>query len=57
MCYLEFGKGDIRPRSFTFGRAFYRSPKPPFSRFEWVTARAQAIARASCQGLQLKYIV
>ena len=28
---LEFGAGDISPRSFTFGRAFHRPPKPPFS--------------------------
>ena len=42
---------DKSPCSFTFGQPFYRLPKPPFSWFAWVTARAWAIACASCQGL------
>ena len=56
MSYLEFGSGDIGPRSFTLGPAFHRPPKPPFSWFAWVTARERAIAHASCQGLILNMI-
>ena len=29
--YLEFGEGDISPRSFTSGRAVHHLPEPPFS--------------------------
>ena len=43
--------GDISPCSFTFGWAFHRPPKPPFSWFVRVTAQVQAIACASCQSL------
>ena len=54
MSYLEFGAGDIRPCSFTFGQAFHCPPKPPFFLFAWVTAQARllAIACTSCQGLR-----
>ena len=54
--YLEFGADHISPHSFTFGWAFYRLPKPPFSCFAWVTVqvRAWAITRASCQGLHIQ---
>ena len=51
MSYLQFCTGDISPRSFAFGWAFHRPPKLLFSWFARVIARAQAIARASCQGL------
>ena len=44
MSYLEFGTGDISPRSFTFGRAFRWLPKQPFSWFTWVTVQVWAIA-------------
>ena len=49
--YLEFGAGNISLCSFTFGQAFHRLPKPPFSGFAQVAAQAWAITHASCQGL------
>ena len=54
--YLEFGTDHISPLSFTFGWAFYRLPKPPFSCFARATVqvRAWAITRASCQGLHIQ---
>ena len=54
--YLEFGTDHISPLSFTFGWAFYRLPKPPFSCFVRATVqvRAWAITRASCQGLHIQ---
>ena len=32
-----YGTGNISPRSFTFGQAFHRLPKPPFSWYAQVT--------------------
>ena len=56
MSYLEFDADDISPRSLTLGRAFHHPPKPPFSCFAQVTARARAIAPASCQSLIYIYV-
>ena len=50
--YLEFGAGNISPRSFTFGHAFHRPPKPPFFWFARITTRAWAIGRTLCQDLE-----
>ena len=52
MSYLEFGKGDISPCSFTFRQAFHCPPKPPFSWFAQATAWARVITCTLCQGLQ-----
>ena len=57
MSYLEFGMDDISPSSFTFGRAFYDWPRPPFFWFTWVAVRARAIARASCEALHMFTII
>ena len=45
--------GNISPRNFILGQAFHRPLKPPFSWFVRVIVWAQAIARASCQGLNI----
>ena len=57
MSYLEFCAVDISPCSFILGRAFHRPPKPPFSWFAQVIARARAIACASYQGLKSIFYV
>ena len=53
MNYLLFCAGNISPCSFTFGWAFHHSPKVLFSWFARVIAQVQAIARTSCQGLNV----
>ena len=55
MSYLAFGARNISPRSFTFGRAFHRLPKPSFSWFARVTAWVTVFI-ASAQKLRSSFL-